>query len=213
VKNKKTDPLFLKLFDLEPSRRDLRKIEIVLAAIDCIAEVGLELTTFENIAKRLKTGPSHVAYYFPNKTEIIEAAIKFSLGTAQDITVRNVQKVSSKKEKLEVIVRSTFEWGRTYPKHALVFLLFQYLGAIDEKRKALHSEIRKVGRDRIVQVLESHEKSTSMSKIKTKRVAHEIQNMTLGNLFESISIDSPYSLKEHEDATVKAVFELVRGWF
>jgi AcrR family transcriptional regulator len=204
-----TDPIYLKLFDIEPSKKDLKKIEIVLAAIESIADVGLELTTFDSIAKRLKTGPSHIAYYFPNKVDIIDSAIKFALGTAQDITVRNIKRVKSSKSRIETIVRSTFEWARRYPKHVLIFILFQHLCTFEKEKRELHSQIRKVGRDRMIQVLKESEQKTPSSKKDLERLAHEIQNLTLGNLFECFVINSPFTLRAQEEATVKQVLKIL----
>jgi AcrR family transcriptional regulator len=60
---------------------DRKKLEIIEAAIDCLATEGIDNTTFDSIAKRIDTRRAHVAYHFKDKHMIFEAAISYILIT------------------------------------------------------------------------------------------------------------------------------------
>ena len=66
------------------------KERIVRSAIRCIAEKGIEETSFEAIGKPLGIGRSHVAYHFKDKGDIIRTAIQFVIAQGQALTVERI---------------------------------------------------------------------------------------------------------------------------
>jgi TetR/AcrR family transcriptional repressor of bet genes len=58
------------------SLRDIRKQEIIDAAIDVIGEVGLSDATLNMIGKRAGLSPPLMAHYFEDKSLIIEASMR-----------------------------------------------------------------------------------------------------------------------------------------
>ena len=55
-KSGKVDPLVFQLFEFTPRKGDLRKLEIVKAAMECICKEGIEHTSFDKIGARLGIG-------------------------------------------------------------------------------------------------------------------------------------------------------------
>ena len=71
------------LLQTEPRKGEVMKERIVRSAIRCIAEKGIEETSFEAIGKPLGIGRSHVAYHFKDKGDIIRTAIQFVIAQAR----------------------------------------------------------------------------------------------------------------------------------
>jgi len=143
------DAIFFELFPHQVNKGDLKRYEIIGAAIDCFAKEGFEGGTFDAIAKKLKTRRSHIAYYFSDKDELFSSALRYIIAQAQKVTV---EFIAQKKEPLEQVIAmsdAAFEWAKQYPKQAQVLMLFYYSAATSPKYKKMHSEIRKAGLSRI----------------------------------------------------------------
>ncbi|PIR34499.1 MAG: hypothetical protein COV37_12860, partial [Bdellovibrio sp. CG11_big_fil_rev_8_21_14_0_20_39_38] len=82
---------FYDLFDLRPRKGDLKKMEIILAAIDVMAEEGIEKTTYDAIAGRIGTRRAHVAYYYKDKNDILMSAIRYIMANYQQILIENMK--------------------------------------------------------------------------------------------------------------------------
>jgi len=165
--------------------------------------------SFGTIAKQLKTIRPHITYYFKNMDELIDESLRFVIANIQSLTVENLKEATDPKERLIAIVRSIFQWARQFPDHIRLFLLFHYLCSIDQNRRFLHTEIRRVGRDRMAAALEPYVFSKQISRMNLIRLTHEIQNLVLGNVFEYFVVESEYSLKEQEEQTVKEVMRFL----
>jgi TetR/AcrR family transcriptional repressor of bet genes len=156
------DPVFQKLFETQPSKGDLKRFELIRAAIRCIGSRGIEDTTFETIAREAKTQKSHVAYYFPDKRKLIEASIRYIIGTAQDVTVKEIQKESTLEGRLVAMARAALLWAETQPEQASVLLLFHYYCALNPSYRGLQTSIREAGSSRVCTMLsEAYPKRSS----------------------------------------------------
>src|SRR4051794_29101570 len=102
-KSKKADPILFQLFEFTPRKGDLRRLEIIKAAIACVYEEGIENTSFDKIGTRLGIGRAHVSYYFKTIDEVLELAVKYIIATAQQITVVHVTKAKTPLERIEAM--------------------------------------------------------------------------------------------------------------
>jgi AcrR family transcriptional regulator len=143
------DPVYQRLFDTQPSKGDLKKFELIRAAIRCIGSKGIEETTFETIAKEAKTQKSHVAYYFPDKRKLIEASIRYIIGRAQEATVREIQKETTLPGRLMAMARAALVWAEEEPEHAVVLLLMHYYCVFNPAYRVLQTQIRDAGLSRV----------------------------------------------------------------
>jgi len=205
------DPIYTVLFEVGLDKGDAKRFAIINETIRQLATRGIEKTNFATVAKELKTIRAHIAYYFGDMDQLIDAAVKFSLGTVQEITTENIKREKSVRQKVGAIVSSVFEWGERYPQHVLVFIFFQHLCTYNENRRRLHTQIRIVGRQRLYGLLSQNVKGAKISKPRLEQLCHELQNLILGNLFECFVTNSPYSLEKQKQNTLAEVSSLLKG--
>ncbi len=189
------DNLYFELFKTEPRKGDLRRRKIVLATITCIATNGIEGTTFESIGKLLRLRKSHVAYYFPDKTALVEAAVRLITATAQSITVEHIQKSSAKnipENMLDAFVAGAFDWVKRHPDQVSVMLLFFQYCTHNRKYRNLYTEIRTAGRNRLTEIVEN------------ERVASQIQALITGAIVDYATTFSRVPLSQIEKETLES---------
>src|SRR3954464_5821671 len=116
----KDDPVFFRLFAPNARKSDLKRAAIVRAAIDCIATVGIEGLSLDALGKRIGLHRSHIAYYYKEKREIIEAAIRVITSTAQEMTLDRVKQATKPKDQLIAVVDGAYDWARAYPNQVAV---------------------------------------------------------------------------------------------
>ncbi len=198
--------LYARFLDFKPRKGDLRKLEILEAAIQCLSSDGIHHTTFESVGKQLGIGRAHVAYHFPELGDLIEAAIKFCVSHVQALTVDAVSAEDSDQEKLEAFINATFEWVQRYPQQASAILLLYYLASIDRRYKKLHDEVRTLGAKRIQALLEGC--LGRKHKAKSELLARRVQAIMTGNIVEFLTTQPKESLEHLRRRTISEVTEL-----
>lgn len=178
-----SDENFVDLFDLRPRKGDLKKMEIILAAIDVMADEGIEKTTYEAIASRIGTRRAHVAYYYKDKNDIFMSAIRYIMANYQQLLIENMQSAESGTEMLIKYVEGPFIWAERFPAQLKVMLLFYYLCTIKSEFKDLHDQIRKSGVERIQFILTNKMKENFESQ-EAQQVAKMIQNSISGAILD-----------------------------
>ncbi len=201
------DPTFYELFEFKPRKGDLKKIEIILAAIDCMATIGHEKTTYEAIAQRIGTRRAHVAYHFKDKADIFEASIKYINASYQQTSIRQMEAAKDGLTMLVNYVEAPFIWAEENPQQLSVMLLFYYLCLIDEKYQQLHAELRKKGQERIQYIL-TNKLSNPIAKEYAPEMAKTIQNLMSGTILD-LSTTGLMTLKEGRQLVKGQVLKMI----
>lgn len=178
-----SDQNFIDLFDLRPRKGDLKKMEIILAAIDVMADEGIEKTTYEAIASRIGTRRAHVAYYYKDKNDIFMSAIRYIMANYQQLLVENMEGTDNGVEMLMKYVEGPFLWAERFPSQLKVMLLFYYLCTIKSEFKDLHDQIRKSGVERIQFIL-TNKMTENFESHEAQQVAKMIQNSISGAILD-----------------------------
>lgn len=193
---------------------DRKKLEIIEAAIECLAEEGIENTTFEAIAKRIETRRAHVAYHFKDKNMIFEAAINYILVTYAQTLQEFVQKAEQKITKgtpqnlIEEYIKGAFYWSKKNPEHVSVFLLFYYLTTFQKSYRDLNTKIRLDGQERIHYLL-NMKMELDKSKAELKEISSIIQNILSAKMVELFTTNYN-STKKAQDETIAVVRRLLK---
>lgn len=198
--------LYFQVFGFKPGRGEERRIRIIEAFIDSVATLGLEHTSYETLAKKVRMNRTHVAYYFPNRDELIRTAVRYSISMAQQITISQVERARSWKDRLRIVVSGPFDWLDKNPKHASILLLYCYLCTYDKNYRALQNSIRSMGEQRITSCFPD---AVLEGKQDIIGVTRSIQAMTAGALQNYFSADFPSTLLELRDAIVRSSIQLV----
>ncbi|PIP96405.1 MAG: hypothetical protein COW00_09575 [Bdellovibrio sp. CG12_big_fil_rev_8_21_14_0_65_39_13] len=175
---------FYDLFDLRPRKGDLKKMEIILAAIDVMAEEGIEKTTYDAIAGRIGTRRAHVAYYYKDKNDILMSAIRYIMANYQQILIENMKDEEDGLQMLMKYIEGPFIWAEKFPSQLKVMLLFYYLCTIKSEFKDLHDHIRTAGAERIQFIL-TNKLKTPLELDQAKLLSKIIQNSMSGQILDS----------------------------
>lgn len=201
------DPTFYELFEFKPRKGDLKKIEIILAAIDCMATIGYEKTTYEAIAKRIGTRRAHVAYHFKDKADIFEASIKYINASYQQTSIQQMEAATDGLQMLINYTEAPFIWAKENPSQLAVMLLFYYLCTIDEKYRLFHAQLRKKGAERIQYIL-TNKLSTPIDQELAPAMAKTIQNLMSGTILD-LSTTGEMTLDEGRQLVKKQVLRMI----
>ena len=169
-------------FEVKPRKGDLKKMEILLAAIDCIADIGFEKTTYEAIARKIGTRRAHVAYHFRDKSDIFEACIRYIHASYQQKSIEHLETARDDEDMLFKYIEAPFYWAIENPKQLSVMLLFYYLCRVDNKYLELHTELRQNGFERIQYILTNKVK---LHVDKSTPLAKAIQNLMSGFILDA----------------------------
>ncbi len=172
-------PFLFEAFEFKPRKGDLKKLEIIKAAVDILATKGLDNTTYEAIAQEIGTRRAHIAYHFSDKSDIFFAAVKYILATYQNETALQLKGAESGEEMLKRYVSSTFEWARKNPHQVSVMLLLYYMCTTTERFIELNTEVRLAGKKRL---------SYLLSKLEGNKIkSTELDNLaaTIGDLISA----------------------------
>lgn len=184
------DPRMLELFEFRQRKGDLKKLEIIQAAIECIAEVGHDQTTYEAIAQKLGTRRAHIAYHYSEKNQIFLAAVKFILGTYQQTVVDALSLVDDQengKKLLRTYVQAAFNWARENPTQVQCMLLLYYLSTLHPEFKELHHQVRAGGVDRLRYLFSKTQGELSVAEQKHR--AKTLQNLLSGSMMDAVTTD------------------------
>ena len=201
------DPTFYELFEFKPRKGDLKKIEIILAAIDCMATIGHEKTTYEAIAQRIGTRRAHVAYHFKDKADIFEASIKYINASYQQTSIRQMEAAKDGLTMLVNYIEAPFMWAEENPQQLSVMLLFYYLCLIDEKYQNLHAELRRKGQERIQYIL-TNKLNNPIDKKVAPEMAKTIQNLMSGTILD-LSTTGQMTLEEGRSLVKRQVLKII----
>jgi len=193
------------------NRGDARRQRIAEAVVDCLAQHGLQHTTFEAIGKRVRMERSHLVYYYPNHDELISGAVRWVSETAQEITARRVKGAKSPKDRVRAIIAAAFEHLRAYPKHAAVLTLAVHLCTHDRNYRFLFTRIRETGVERLADVLDAYLKGRGGSPERLREHAKAVQSIITGYAVEWMSTDYFSSLAQAKAQCERAVFAVLSG--
>lgn len=198
-----TNPLYAQFLNFKPKKGDLRKVAIMEGAIEIIASDGVENLSFESLGKRLKMGRAHVAYYFPDRDELVLSTIKLVVATVQSFTVERVKHAADAPGRLTAFVEATFDWMESYPRHASAILLLYYYASYDRRYRELHDEIRRLGAKRIEAIVKAilppAKKRSSMAAAKL------VQSILTGHLLDHVTTHASQPLGRLRERAVKDI--------
>lgn len=199
--------LYFDILKLKPKTSDVRQVKILQAVISICARDGVDELTFERIGKKTGMARSHVVYYFKDREELIESAMRFVAMTAQEIIVGKVKDGTGDwKDILKHYIESNFEWIEENPDHAAIFFLLYYRAAVKSRYRKLHYEFRNAGAKRIQAFLK-------LSPLNEKLIAPmslAIQGMITGALIDATTTtDDRSRISQRKRETIDLICEWV----
>lgn len=202
---KTSDPLkaviLSEIFPPEPSKAQRRRLQIVEAAIESFAEVGIEKSTYERLAKRIKVSRPLIIHYFPDRDDLVETTLKFIRARFQRLAVDALSRAEGPEAKLKAYVEATFDWIARYDKHAKVWLLFYFYCGVDGDFKAMNTELARMGEERIAALIVGL-RAKSLPKAELLWRAKQIQIFVTGALIAAGTETPSIPMKSFVQKTV-----------
>lgn len=186
---------------------EIRKREILEATVDCLAKDGLFRTTFEAIGQRAGIGKSHVVYHFPKLDELILMAMKYVYATGQEIVTEYIAREKDPKRYLSAYVHGTFDWIRSHPLHSPIAALLVYQSMCDARFRTLQTEVREVGRARILAMLKQLRPQKQKGLLS---LAESVQALIMGSLIYFKTTQHERDLDQLEKETLQSIERLIR---
>ena len=174
------------------SKGEKRKVDIILATIKSINDLGIEKTTFESIGKYIGIHKAHVAYHFKKKDDLILAAIELITLHSQALVISRLEKYKNSKQRLFHYVDAHQFWVEKYTDHVTVFLLFFHLSTYRREFKVMGQNIKQAGWERIKGLVKEHQSDLKPSEVKL--IATSIQQMIQSAVIDSVSVEQKTSL-------------------
>lgn len=115
-----------------------RKRQILAAAAETVAEMGVERLTFRAVAQAAGVSIGMITYYFPTKNDLLIGTLRESVARMTDLTgraSRSQPSIESVRTALEISLRPTEE-GANWPFR----LAYAAHAAHDEELRAYHVE-------------------------------------------------------------------------
>lgn len=147
-------------------------------------------------------GKANVRYHFHDKRQLFLAAIKLTVLTAQDITIKFLEKSTTPHDQLLATISAAFYWLAKYPDQARVWLLFWSLATRDEEYLDFHHEVRLAGADRLAIILRSF-KGRSFNDADAILFARHIQKLISSELVEHLTCKFSGDLEERQKDLIK----------
>lgn len=104
---------------------ELRKVQILRAALNAVAEIGYDLVTLQDIADHAGTSKGVISYYFENKNDVLSQLLEWITERIHKAELRAFERGGTFRELLKNIVDSIFssaEENRLFYKVYLDFL-------------------------------------------------------------------------------------------
>jgi AcrR family transcriptional regulator len=205
----KPNPILATLPGVQIRKSDLKRIEIIEAAIECMATIGIENTSFEAVGKSLKMARSHLVYYFKDKESLFRDAIQYVAAMGQQITLEHLQRAAPENQ-LRAYVEGTFDWIARYPQHATIMPLFFYVSATRKEYRELHAKSRNLARDRILAILAILESGKKRTPKQRTEIAERILACLTGFYLDYLATRRSGTLGEVKERALSAIFEMAR---
>ncbi|MBF0360037.1 MAG: TetR/AcrR family transcriptional regulator [Oligoflexia bacterium] len=207
--------LYQKSSEIELTKGQKRKYEIVKKAIELMSKEGIKETTINTLAESIKISRSNIKYYFPNMDVLIESCIQYVTFTSQTITVKFIKEVDDEDvnyenhlARLDAIVNAFFYFVENYPQQATIMLLLNYFSSFTPTYRKMKGTYRSMGAKRIILILKaiSKEKRRSyLHSVDLNALACSIQSLIFSNAFLLINNEVELTHKEMCDHTKELI--------
>lgn len=168
-------------FEEFASTSQKKRIKILETLLHITVRDGLGDLSLTKISQESKIPKSLVLYHFPDIKEAQLYLFKVVARTGIEITLKNMQGVSTALGQLEVIVKSAFEWAVRHPNYARYFLLMHHLASVDKRFASIHNESVETGSKRIASCVdEIFKKKVPRAEVQQYAIIlHSLLSMTL----------------------------------
>jgi AcrR family transcriptional regulator len=187
-----------------PEQEQSRRALIIAASVDIFMENGAAFTKLSEVAKRAKVPAPLIHYYFKDIEDLHYETI---LMAYENLKASALKTLALYKDDsllfMKEYIKGLILWPILNPGYFSIWLYFYYMASYSEKFRALDTQIRTTGRDRIaLMIYEGMERGTFhlLPGASAHDIAHEVQAILTGQFVlystETKTRTIDYSLKQ-----------------
>lgn len=206
------DPLFIELFSKSLSKGDRFKTRIIQAAIECIAQKGVEKLNTNTLAQDLGVVRAHIAYHFKEIEQLLLLVFQYIIAVHQSYTVQALKEARTPEDKIKAMCSGTFKWAAENPDQMSTYLSQIYYSQVSEKIRELNQQARITGINRFIAIVEESASDRGLH-LKKGQAAWIAQRMSLyltGAMINSINQATLFSPQEIEKDTVQHLLNMMK---
>lgn len=134
---------------LYPQRRSLLKRQILLDALACFLEYGLDATSIEMIRDKSESSVGAIYHHFKNKEGVIAALVFAALDDQASLRDQYLERARSLKDVLNALIYSYVDWVSDQP-HFAKFLMLAHFSVMQGEHRPALNEKNKIRNQKIV---------------------------------------------------------------
>lgn len=140
---------------LYPQRRSLLKRQILLDALSCFLEYGLDATSIEMIRDKSESSVGAIYHHFKNKEGVIAALVFAALDDQAVLRDQYLDSAKSLNEVLNALIYSYVDWVADQPDFAK-FLMLAHFTVMQGEQRPLLNEKNKIRNQKIISYIEEY---------------------------------------------------------
>jgi AcrR family transcriptional regulator len=211
AKKNRNPSLFAEVLPLKLRKGDLKKIEIIEAAIQSLATDGLRNFTYQTVAAKCKLAIAHVAYHFPSLDDLLHAAIKYVYASLHAQLSDALSSECPPDKTLKIYINAHIDWLTINPRYPAAGLTLINLASGDKRFRSLQTELKEIGQKRIETLFEITAKAKRLKRTpkQIREMSYSLQSLLMGQIVFYETTDHTRSidlLKESIYAHAIAIF-------
>lgn len=155
-----------------PQRRSLLKRQILLDALSCFLEHGLDATSIEMIRDKSESSVGAIYHHFKNKEGVIAALVFTALDDQALLRDQYLENAQSLQELVRALIYSYIDWVSDQPQFAK-FLVFAHFSVTQGEHRSLLNE---------------------KNKMRNKNISHHISQLQHAELLNAVPAELIMSL-------------------
>jgi len=198
------------MFPAGISKGDRRKAEIIESIVDIVSREGFEGLSFDRIGQSTGMAKSHVVYHFKSKPEMIRIAFQYTLNSAQQLVLKELEGSAPGLDRLLSHMHAHFTWLMERPSQVQYLLMVYGRCSYDKDLRELNQKARLLARERIEAILEEGIKLTPKRRKHTGILIHDLLTGAMLDLICLYGSPSKSQIIEKRDELVQSVKSLWR---
>ena len=140
---------------LYPQRRSLLKRQILLDALACFLEYGLDATSIEMIRDKSESSVGAIYHHFKNKEGVIAALVFAALDDQAALRDQYLERAQSLRDVLNALIYSYVDWVSDQP-HFAKFLMLAHFSVMQGEHRPSLNEKNKIRNQKIVNYIAAY---------------------------------------------------------
>ena len=148
-----SEALFASIFPERLTKGDRKKLEIVAAASDLAAQIGVEGFNYDDLAAHLNTTRSHITYHFPKRDDLNLSLIRNMMAQGHAYTFSRMEAATSAQGRLRAYLEGYIGFFAAHPGMSAIMVYFASAAVTSPAIRELQVQVANLAYARISELL------------------------------------------------------------